>query len=237
MKKLVIGDICSHAWDLAKKHWLVFVIISVISSLISNFLAAPNQPDQTAFINNPNPQVFFDYMMDLYRLNWPTLSLSFLFSCYLAIVVFRMLVRAVRTGKPYASLVEALKVAPLRYVGYVCVVIASFIISGLGTLFCILPGIFLTVRYEFAPLIYATENVGFFEAFGRSWRMTSGHFWKLFLLGLAAFGIMILGFCACCVGIFYASVIVKFMFVLAYFELKGDDQLEDMEEVAEMVEP
>ena len=237
MKKLVIGDICSHAWDLAKKHWLVFVIIVLIKFLISNYLAFPNQPDQTIFINHPDMESFFEYALDLYRLNWPTYIAVSLVSAYLSIVVFRMLVRAVRTGKPYTSLVEAFKVAPLRYVGYVCVTIAFAVITWLGTLFFILPGIFLSVRYMFAHLIYATEDVGFFEAFERSWRITRGHFWKLFLLGLTAIGIMVLGVCACCVGGLYAGVIVYFMFVLAYFELKGDDQLEDMEEVAEKVEP
>lgn len=237
MKKLVIGDICSHAWDLAKKHWLVFVIIWVVNYLIGNYLAFPNQPDDTAFINHPNLQLFFEYVMDLYRLNWPTYIAFSLFSSYLGIVVVRMLVRAVRTGKPYTSLVEAFKVAPLRYVVYVCVTIVYAVIVWLGTLCFILPGIFLSVRYLFTPLIYATEDVGFFEAFECSWRLTSGHFWKLFLLGLAAIGITLLGLCACCVGVLFALVIVNFMLVLAYLELKGDDQPENMEEAVEIEEP
>lgn len=237
MKKLVIGDICSHAWDLAKKHWLVFVIIWIIKVLISNYLAFPNQPDQTAFISNPNLNLFFEYIMDLYRDNWPTYIAYYLFSAYLSIVVFRMLVRAVRTGKPYTSLVEAFKVAPLRYVGYVCVSIAFAVITDLGTLCCILPGILLLVHYLFAQIIYATEDVGFFEAFERSWRLTRGHFWKLFLLGLTAMGIAFLGIWACGVGIFYAMVIINFMLVLTYLELKGEDQQEDVEETVEVVEP
>ena len=237
MKKLVIGDICSHAWDLAKKHWLVFVIFGIISYLISNYLAFPNKPDQTAFINHPNLKLFFEYVQELYRLNWPTFIACYLVSAYLSIVVFRMLVCAVRTGKPYTSLVEAFKVSPLRYVGYVCVTIAFAVVAWLGTLFFILPGIFLSVRFMFAQLIYATEDVGFFEAFERSWRITRGHLWKLILLGLTAFGILILGVCACCVGVIYAKVIVQFMFVLAYLELKGDDQTENAEEAVEVVEP
>lgn len=237
MKKLVIGDICSHAWDLAVKHWLVFVIIWVISYLIGNYLAFPNQPDMTGLMKHPDTQILFEYVMDLYRLNWPTYTAFSLFSSYIGIVVFRMLVRVVRTGKPYTSLVEAFKVAPLRYLGYVCVTLAYSIIVGLGTICFILPGIFLAVRYMFATLIYATEDVGFFEAFKRSWSLTSGHFWKLFLLGLTAYGILILGICACCVGVLFAMVIVNFMLVLAYFELKGDDQSENMEEAVEVVEP
>lgn len=237
MKKLVIGDICSRAWDLAKKHWLVFVIIWIIVSLISHFLAFPNKPDQTAFINHPDPKLFLENLLDLYRLNWPSYIAVSLFTSYLSIVVYRMLVSAVRTGKLYTSLVEAFKVAPLRYVGFVCVTIAFAVIAWLGTLLFILPGIFLFFRYMFVPLIYATEDVGFFEAFERSWRLTRGHFWQLFLLGLTAIGIGILGYLACCVGILFALVIIRFMFVLAYFDLKGDDQLEDMEELAEMVEP
>jgi membrane-anchored glycerophosphoryl diester phosphodiesterase (GDPDase) len=111
-------------------------------------------------------------------------------------------------------------------VGIVCYIVFSVIL-----------GIFLGVRLFFVQMSVAVDNVGFGEAFSRSWNMTKGNSWAIIMLFIVSLGIYILGSLACCVGVLFSSVIVNFMFVLAYFELKGDDQLEDMEEVAEMVEP
>ena len=88
----------------------------------------------------------------------------------------------------------------------------------------------------FAPMLVAIENVSFGEAFTRSWQMTSGNFWNLFLLGLTAIGIAILGLCACCVGIYFADVIINFMMVLAYMVLRVDNQPEVVVESTDYTE-
>lgn len=236
MKKLVIGDICSRAWDLAVKHWLVFVIISLVSALIGvgiQHFSNPNLP--VDFGQNPDPKV----LVELYKSLFfdPFFILSCFISWYFSLVVYRMAVNVLRTGKPYASLSEVFNVGLKRYFVFACVSLIYLILVFTGSILCILPGIFLCVRLTFVPLAVAADNVGFGEAFSRSWNMTKGNFWNLFLLGLTAIGIALLGFCACCVGVFFAAVIVNFMLALAYFELKDDDQPENMEEAVEVVEP
>ena len=42
-------------------------------------------------------------------------------------------------------------------------------------------------------------------------------------MGLTTIGIAILGFCACCIGYYFAAVIIEFMVILAYFDLRGSD--------------
>ena len=96
------------------------------------------------------------------------------------------------------------------------------LIVGFGVCLCILPGIWLGIRLWYAPLL-ASQGASFTEAFSRSWEMTKGHFWQLFLMGLTMFGILILGFCACCVGVIFAEVIVYFMLVLSCFILKPEE--------------
>ena len=131
-----------------------------------------------------------------------------------------MLYSAITTGRPYTSMGEAFKVDFNQLAIFFCVEVVLGLAIGLGTLLFIIPGIFLAVRWMFAPLIAATENTSFVESFRRSWQATSGNFWKLILLGIVAIGIVILGFCACCVGVLFAEVIANFMLVLAYLELK-----------------
>ena len=223
MKKLVTGDIVSRAWDLAVKHWPIFVLFSLVTSLFSNFGVHYDSSILMGLGQNPDPQAVIQALNESMQVNYPFLIIGVLLGVYLGFIVYRMLYNAITTGRPYTSFGEIFKVDLTQLAIFFCVEIVLGLAVGLGVMLCILPGIFLGVRWMFAPLIAATENVSFADAFSRSWNITRGHFWELFLLGLVAIGIAILGLCACCVGIFFADVIVNFMFVLAYFELKPQE--------------
>ena len=224
MKKIVIGDIVSRAWDLAVKHWPVFVVISIITSIAGNFGVTYDETLLTGLGQNPDPQVLVEALGEAITLNYPLLLIGIILSTYLGFVVYRMLYNAITTGRPYNTMGEALKVDLVQLCIFFCVELCFGLLVGLGTCLCILPGIFVAVRLMFAPLIVAVEGASFGDAFRRSWEITKGSFWDLFLLGIVAIGIAILGLCACCVGVFFADVIVNFMMVLAYMALKDNGQ-------------
>ncbi|MEW6554437.1 MAG: DUF975 family protein [Actinomycetota bacterium] len=73
-----------------------------------------------------------------------------------------------------------------------------------GFIFCIIPGIYLGIRFSFFGYLIIDRNIGPVEAIKRSWEITSGNTWDLFLLGLLFFGIILLGVLACVVGLFAA---------------------------------
>jgi len=220
MKKIYVGDIVSRAWDLAVKHWPIFVLLSLVSSLGSNFGYSFDKDILRGLGQNPDPQAVAEAISQSMQFS-PWIILGVLLSLYIGFITFRMLYNAATTGKPYENFGDALKIDINQFAIFFCVELAVGIIVGVGTLFCVLPGIFLGVRLLFAPMIAAVENVGFGEALSRSWNMTSGSFWDLFLLGLTAIGICILGFCACCVGLYFADVVVNFMLMLAYLVLRS----------------
>ena len=220
MKKIVIGDIVSRAWDLAVKHWPIFVLMSLITWLCSQFGATVDPNVLTGLGQNPDPQAVVEALREGMVFNYPMLIIGALLSTYLGFVVYRMLYSAITTGRPYTTLGDAFKVDLVQLAIFFCIEIVYGLAIGFGLLLCIIPGIFLAVRWIFAPLIAATEGTDFVESFRRSWQATSGNFWNLFLLGLVAIGIAILGLCACCVGVLFADVIINFMLVLAYLELK-----------------
>ncbi|MBQ8936562.1 MAG: hypothetical protein IJ066_02375, partial [Bacteroidaceae bacterium] len=64
MKKIVIGDIVSRAWDLAVKHWPVFVVISIITSLCSNFGVGYDPSLLTGLGQNPDPQALAEALRE-----------------------------------------------------------------------------------------------------------------------------------------------------------------------------
>jgi hypothetical protein len=43
-------------------------------------------------------------------------------------------------------------------------------------------------------------------------------------LGFVVFGIIILGFCCCCIGVYFAQAIELFVMIAAYNQLKGNLQ-------------
>lgn len=222
MKKLFIGDIVSRAWDLAVKHWPVFLIIALISSALG-ILVRGDSSALMSLGNNPDPEEVYMALLQSYN---PVGILVVVFvSIYLNYITYRMLANVMNIGQPYreGELLDALKVDLAKFGLFFGVEIVFALAVAVAGMLCVIPGLFLAVRWYFAPLIFVTENVSFSEAFSRSWDLTKGHFWELFLLGLTAIGISIVGLCACCVGIVFAQIIVNFMFIIAYYELKKAD--------------
>ena len=222
MKQLSIGDLVSRAWDLAVKHWPIFVLLTFVSSIVEGMGISYDEDLLLGLGQNPNPQMLAEAMRDALVLNYPLISVGVLLSLYLGFIAWRLYVNAFLTGRPYESVAEVFKVDLNQLAIFFVVEIVYGIIVALGTCAFVLPGIFLGIRLWYAPLL-ATQGASFSEAFSRSWELTRGHFWELLLMGLTMIGIGILGLCACCVGIYFAEVIINFMVVLSLFFLKDAD--------------
>jgi len=73
-----------------------------------------------------------------------------------------------------------------------------------GFILLIVPGIILMICFLFYSLIIVDEDLGPIEAIKKSFALTDGHRWKLFLLGLSVFGAMLLA----AIPVFIASAVV-----------------------------
>ncbi len=62
----------------------------------------------------------------------------------------------------------------------------------IGTLLFIAPGVFLAIRFGYYLPCMAENDLGLIESFERSWKITEGAFGKLFVFGLALFGIVLI---------------------------------------------
>lgn len=145
------------------------------------------------------------------------LLVGILLSVFIDMVVKKILWKGVNDeGK--VNLTEMLKESfNTQYFNYLFAVILVSIITGFGTCCCILPGIFLAVRLLFVPIIVANNpQVSAIDALSLSWDLTRGRFWTLLGYGCVAFGLNILGFCCCCVGLYVSSVLTAFMMAECY---------------------
>lgn len=227
MKKLEIGDIVSRSWDLAVKHWPIFVLVAVINSFASGMGVKVDPASYLEALNVSDIATQMALLSEAIQVNYVAALIGFLLSIYIAFVALNFYVNAARIGKPYESLSEVLKVDFNQLAIFFCVEVCYGLIVAIGTFLFIIPGIWLAVRLWYAPLLAATQGATFGEAIKGSWQITRGHFWELFLMGLTMIGISILGVCACFVGVFFAEVIIEFMLVVSFFILKSEDTPED----------
>lgn len=95
------------------------------------------------------------------------------------------------------------------------------IISGVGFIFCVIPGLIATVLYTPTYLYMMDEGLDFWPAMERSRNAVWENFlpWCLLILGL--FGLNLLGALACCVGIFVTGPMSLVAICIAYDQQRG----------------
>lgn len=93
-----------------------------------------------------------------------------------------------------------------------------------GYLLLIVPGIILGCGLGFAQFYVVDQNLGAIDAMKASWAATNGHKMKIFLFGIAAFFVVLLGEFACCVGILAAVPVVGIAACAIYLHISGQWQ-------------
>ncbi|MBE6300897.1 MAG: hypothetical protein E7085_03440 [Parabacteroides distasonis] len=81
----------------------------------------------------------------------------------------------------------------------------------LGIVLLIIPGIYLAVRLQFYTALIVEENAGIIDSLKRSWTLTEGLTWPLFLILLTSIGIAIIGCILFFVGLFIAIPLTYMM--------------------------
>ncbi|ELY76216.1 hypothetical protein [Natrinema pallidum] len=119
----------------------------------------------------------------------------------------------------------------------VIVSVVTFVAVLVGTAFLIFPGIFLAVSLVFATVVVIIEDAGVIESLERSWELSSGHRFRLLVLGVIigaggglvrlAFGIVgvfapVVGELATTVTSGVLSLFGAAVLVGAYRQLAGD---------------
>jgi uncharacterized membrane protein len=73
----------------------------------------------------------------------------------------------------------------LSRLGKLCVcAVMTYLLTALGFVLLIIPGIILTVAFELVYPMATLENFGPVEILERSWKLTKGHRWNIFLAGI-----------------------------------------------------
>jgi len=106
------------------------------------------------------------------------------------------------------------------------VVIANIVVSiivGLGIFMLIVPGIIFACRLAFVPYLVVDREMDVMDALRVSWDMTRGYGWQIFLMGLLAIPIVILGLLCFFVGVFVSVMWISTAFAVMYHAVAKKD--------------
>lgn len=110
---------------------------------------------------------------------------------------------------------------------YLNVVLANLfvlVIVAVGVVLFIVPGIVLACRLSFTPFLVVERKMEAVEAVKESWRLTGGHAWTIFLIGLLAIPISVLGLAILGVGVIGAMMWVGMTHAALYHAISSSKE-------------
>ncbi|RLD93218.1 MAG: hypothetical protein DRJ29_09465 [Bacteroidetes bacterium] len=101
------------------------------------------------------------------------------------------------------------------------------IIVGLGMVMLIVPGIIFACRLAFVPYLVVDREMDVMDALRVSWDMTRGYGWQIFLMGLLAIPIVIVGLICLFVGVFVSVMWISAAIAVMYHAVALKDGIPD----------
>jgi hypothetical protein len=123
-------------------------------------------------------------------------------------------VQAVRKIKPdFELLIKGF------WTNYLYIILANLLVTALIVLGCfavLIPGIIIACRLAFVSYIVMDKKLDPIEAVELSWKLTRGHGWRIFAMGLVSIFIFIFGLTLFFIGVFPAIMWISSSFAALY---------------------
>jgi uncharacterized membrane protein len=205
-----VGGSYGYGWKQFLKYFLELFLISIIVLLVQAPLGGLG-----AITNGHGPAImFFVFFLQLFVLAYAILFLAPI--DYGASFAF---LKGIRNEK-----VEIRDMFS-GFENYLNVVLANILVGflvGIGMFFLIIPGIFVACRLAFVRYLVIDRQLDPLEAIKASWRMTKGHGWTIFFMGLLAIPIVIAGLICLLVGVIFAAMWIRCAFATLYYSVSQD---------------
>jgi uncharacterized membrane protein len=145
---------------------------------------------------------------------------SLVFSITIAMGIIRSLLKIIHGKK---VVVRDFYVGEFKnFFWYTIGTILYCIITLLGLICFIVPGIILNIRLKFFSYLIVEKKLTAIEAFKESFKMTKGYTWDLFLFGVVNSVLVLIGFLTFFVGLIVAIPVVLFTQAYIYGELRRE---------------
>ena len=95
------------------------------------------------------------------------------------------------------------------------------LLTGLGLVLCLAPGIYLAVSWAFTLPLVIDKKMDFWAAMELSRKTVAKHWWAVFGFLIVCALVMVAGLAACCVGVFVTAAIAEAALIYAYEDIFG----------------
>jgi hypothetical protein len=191
-----IGHCVSRSWALWKEHAglligataVFFVLFFVTTQLLGLF----SRPAIQSLIEG---NISLGPILVLLLLNIPQMALSKVLSAG----VYVLLLRLIR-GQP-AGMGDLFAGFRSSFMQLAAAGIVVQLLTALGSLACLLPGIYLSIAWILTVPLIVDRRLDFWAAMELSRKVVTQHWWLMFCLLIVMVLINVVGFLACCVGL------------------------------------
>lgn len=198
--QLEVGEAISYGWNAFKKYAGPLVLIGVVVGAINFGFSLLSQ----VF----NDSAFLVLVVQV---------ISFLVSVLLALGVTRVVLKVTAGQEPEVGDLFQTE----HYGPFLGASILFWIMVSVGLVFFIVPGIILLTIFFFYSFAIVDRGDGVMDSLSRSSEITRGQRGSVFLLGLACFGINLLGVIVCLVGLLVTYPVTFVAAAYAYRTLSG----------------
>ncbi len=186
-----VGSSYGNGWRQLKKNFLMLLLITIITILIASPGSVVSQIGQKIGGAVAVEAIFF------------SMAYGILLTSPLGYGVWFVFLKAARNDSlDLGDMFEG-----FHY--YWSAVLASLLVSVIvviGLVFLIIPGIIFACKLAFTPYLVVDREMKVIDAIQESWRMTTGHAWEVFLIGLLGIPIVFAGLLCCVVGVIPAAM-------------------------------
>ena len=192
-KDFSIGDAVRFGWDTMKNNISFFILMIIILWLVA---AIPSGLGSFSYRMSLSAAAIFGLIFGI---------ISFVVGMFVNMAQIKVGVRFSK-GET-ADFQDLFNEYPRFWDFLLGSILYGLIVLG-GLILLIIPGMYWAIKYHFYGYLIIDQGMGPVDAIKKSGELTDGAKWNLLVFWLALFGIYILGFLACCVGILFAIPVI-----------------------------
>jgi len=193
------GKSFGFGWEVMKTYFLhLFLVVMVVAILESPLKIMQHD-------GNLGWAIFLSSIFGL--------AYYFLFIPIIKFAADLMFIQAVRGEKIE---VETILIGFKNYLNIILANLLTVAIIGLGFVAILIPGIIFACRLVFVSYLVMDKHLDPISAVEESWRMTRGHGWRIFWMGIVSFFIVIAGLIMLFVGVIPAAMWINASFASLY---------------------
>lgn len=175
MTKIKIQEALKEGFKILRKNPIIFVPAVIIAILGLGLNLTP-----TPYLENGDTTSAMNYLLAVLSFLLLSILIS-LINLFLTSIIIRMVYDATQ-GE--ASLSKGVKIAVKKYPYLLISSILCILISFVGLIALVIPGIFLSIKLLYFDRAILIDNEGITNSLKKSWRITKGDWWTTFALSM-----------------------------------------------------